>query len=365
MIDRRPLIDQDEIDAVVEVLKSRELDGFRGSPGEAFLGGTKVREFERKFADKFGVKHAVSFNSCTSALHAACVSIGIEQGDEVLVSPYTMTSSAKCVLMAGGKPKFVDIDPDYFCIDPELAEWSVSPRTKAIIPVHLCGQPADMSRIMQIAKKHNLKVIEDSAQAIGSTYHGIYTGTIGDCGVFSFGAPKTLTTGTGGMLVTNNDSIWDKATKVRNHGEMCGDMILGFNYRMTEIQAAIGIVQLNKLEWQNDTRITLANRLSMGLEGTGLIPPKVREGCKHVYYTYPVKVTNRKKICTELTRKGFYLGEGYSVPLNRIPLYKTRIKMPVAEEMYDSRLAVTDILKPPMTIDDVDKMVEVIHGLVS
>jgi len=182
---------QDETNAVIEVMKSGVLDGFRGEPGEQFYGGPKVREFESAFAEKFGVKYAVAFNSCTAALHAACVAT-LDKG-EAITTPFTMTSTAKCALMAGGTVKFADIEPETFCIDPYKIE--ITSKTKVLIPVHLFGHPADMDAIMSIARKHNLKVIEDSAQAIGATYKGRLTGTIGDCGVFSFGQPKTLSTG--------------------------------------------------------------------------------------------------------------------------------------------------------------------------
>ncbi len=358
-----PIIRKEEINAVIEVLRSGKLSGFRGAPGEGFLGGSKIRQFEQEFADYFGVKYAITFNSGTSALHGACVACGIKADDEVIVSPFTFTASAKCVLMAGGKPVFVDIKPDIFCIDPE--KIVVTPKTKAIIPVHLCGHPADMDEIMSIAREHNLKVIEDSCQAIGAIYKNQLTGTIGDCGVFSFGKPKTITTGEGGMLITNDTGIAETARLVRNHGEMLNDVVLGYNYRMTEMQAALGIIQFRKLDTLNRTRVELCEYLTERLSKIdGITPPVVYPDCKHVYYTYAVRCDNREKLMRGLASKGIYFGAGYVKPLYLHPIYGGKKgDCPVAERMYDRELMVTDICRPPATIEEMDYIADTLEGL--
>ena len=363
---RSPVIEQDEIEAIESVLKKGALSGFRGAPGNGFLGGEKVREFEEKFASYFGVKYAVTFNSCTSALHGACVACGIKAGDEVVVTPFSFTSSAKCALYVGAKPVFADIQNDIFCIDPKEIEKKITPKTRAIIPVHLCGHPADMDRIMAIASKYGIKVIEDSAQAIGATYKGRYTGTIGHCGVFSFDYAKTMTTGEGGMLITDNPEIAEIAQAVRNHGEMLGGDVLGFNYRMTEFQAAMGIVQFSKLGFLNDWRIKLCDHLTERLMKIGgIVPPKVYYDCKHVYFTYAIKVKeNRDEIVKLLNDRGIYMGAGYNRPLHLLPIYKGKEgDCPVAEQMYNETLMVTDVCKYPQTIDDMDYIADTLEEI--
>ncbi len=350
--DAHPLISQDEIDAVVDVLKSRRLSGFVAGSMD---GGSKVVEFEKKFAEHMGIKHAISFNSCTSALHGACIACDVKPWHDVIVSPFTFTASVKCVNMCGAAPIFADIEPDTFCIDPQ--KLRTTSRCKAIIPVHLCGQPADMNPIMDFAKAHNMMVIEDAAQAIGAEYESRKVGTIGDCGVFSFDAHKTMTTGEGGMLITNNDKIAHKARLIRNHGEVLDELIIGYNYRLTEIQAALGIVQLDKLDGMNRHRQILCQHVTEYLKKNvpQVVPPVVRKGCTHVYFTYAVKVPRRKELMEFLKSKGIYFGEGYVKPLYRLKAYGGYKGMcPVAERMYETELIVTDRLRPPATIEDAE-----------
>ena len=201
---RHPMIGDEEKRLVMEVLESGNLSTFRAEAGENFLGGKKIKEFETNFANYLGVKYAVSFNSATSALHAAVVAVGVKPGEEVIVPPYTFTSTATSVLMHNAIPVFADIQDDIFCIDPKAIEEKITEHTRAIIPVHLFGHSAEMDEIMSLARKYNLKVIEDCAQSAGGKYKGYNLGTIGDCGVFSFQETKAISTGEGGMLVTND-----------------------------------------------------------------------------------------------------------------------------------------------------------------
>ncbi len=340
-----PVIEQDDIDNVTEVLRSGNLSGFAGRVGDAFLGGEKVKQFESDFASYFGVKYAVSFNSCTSALHAAMVACGVTDGDEVITTPFSFTASAKCALMVGAEPIFVDIKPDIFCIDPSKIEKRITPRTRAILPVHLFGHPADMDEIMRIATKYRLCVVEDAAQAIGSIYKNRYVGTIGDCGVFSFDSHKTITTGEGGMLITNKSSIAATAQAVRNHGEMLRSYVLGWNYRLTEFQAALGISQFKKLDRINQSRIDLCNRLTDRLSQiSGIVPPVVYPFCKHTYFLYAVKVqTPRNILLSELSKRGIYFGKGYNEPLHLLPIYGGREgDCPIAERMFNEELIATN-----------------------
>ena len=354
-----PVITDEEIEAVTEVLRSGKLSGFSARPDNTFYGGKKVREFEKAFAEKFGVRYAVAFNSATAALHASVVACGVKSKDEVIVSPYTFTASASCVLHAGAKPVFADIQPDIFCIDPRQIAKAITSKTEAIIVVHLCGHPADMNEIMGMARILDIKVIEDSCQAIGAKYDGCYTGTVGDCGIFSFQNTKTITTGEGGMLVTNDSKIHKKACLVRNHGEVQSNT-LGWNYRMGEMEAALGIVQLGKLDFLNDRRIELCNYMTEQLsEVDGLTPPVVYPDCKHTYYTYAIKYdadkigVSRSEFTKRLKDKGIFIGEGYVKPLHLLPIYGGKEgDCPVAERMWKEELLVTDIFRYPMTLSD-------------
>src|SRR5438876_7519575 len=188
-----PILGEEEKRAVMEVLESGHLSTFIAAPGQFFLGGEKIKQFEREFAAYHDVKYAVAFNSATAALHAAVVAVEIEPGKEVIVPPYTFTSTATCALMHNVIPVFADIQVDNYCLDPEAVRRAISPLTRAVITVHLFGHPADMDPLIDIARKHNLKVIEDCAQAPGATYKGQLAGTLGDCGIFSFTESKTIT----------------------------------------------------------------------------------------------------------------------------------------------------------------------------
>lgn len=249
-----PLIGEEEKRAVLEVLKSGNLSTFSASTA-GFMGGKKIQEFERNFADYFGAKHAIAVNSATAALHCALASIGCGPGDEVIVPPYTFTATATSVLMHNSIPIFSDVDPKTFCLDPKLLEEKINTKTKAILPVHLLGHPADMEMIMEIARKNDLTVIEDNAQSPGAKIDGRYAGTIGDLGIFSFQETKNIAVGEGGMIISDNDELAQRCRMVRNHGEVIIQgkkreylsNIIGWNYRMTELEAAIGIEQFKKV----------------------------------------------------------------------------------------------------------------------
>lgn len=366
-VNKHPIIEQEAIDLVERVIRSGSLSGFRGSPS-GHAGGTMVKLLEYEFRKYFDIKHALSMNSATACLHAACIACGIGVGDEVIVTPYSFASSATCVLMAGATPVFADIEPDTFCLDPVSVEEHVTWKTKAIIPVHLCGHPANMDAIMDIAERYDLKVIEDAAQSIGATYNGKYAGTIGDCGVFSFNQSKHISTGEGGMLITDDDKIARIVMAVRNHGEVSDpDLnIIGYNYRMCEVEAVLALSQFSRLDEMNQHRIGLCNYIS-GKLPEGLIPPVTHPWCKHVFYTYAVKYdgTDRDAFQDKLIKKGVYFGKGYVKPLHLLPVFNGVMgDCPVAERMYLDELMVTDIFRYPMTVKDVDKIVKVINEVI-
>lgn len=392
-----PVIGEEEKRAVLEVLESGRLSTFIASPGEYFLGGKKIKEFERHFAEYHGVEHAVAFNSATAALHAAIVGVGVEPGEEVIVPPYTFTSTATCALMQNAIPVFADIEDVSFGLDPAVVERAITSWTRAIIPVHLFGHPGNIEAVMQIARRRRLKVIEDCAQAPGAKWNGQLVGTFGDCGVFSFTESKTITTGEGGMLITNDASVAERARMVRNHGEMIiegqkersySSSMLGWNYRMTEIEAALGIVQFGRLEDLNKCRIELANYLSAKIRGIdGVSAPVTVAGARHVYYVYAMKYDEAKAgiprdvFVAAMNAEGIPFSAGYVRPLYLAPLYQNRRHAafdnyfgdaqykkgacPTAERMHEREVMLTGIVRFPATerdMDDVaDAMAKVIH----
>ena len=390
-----PVIGDEEKKAVQEVLDSGRLSSFIAAPGENFLGGEKIRGFETLFREYHGTKYAVAFNSATAALHAAVVACGVQPGEEVITTPYTFTSTATSVLMNNSIPVFADIKEDTYNIDPTEIEKNISPLTRAIIPVHLFGNPADMDEIIEIADKHDLKVIEDCAQSPGALYKGKLTGTLGDCGIYSFTENKNITSGEGGMLVTDDEEIAEIARLVRNHGEavIAGQKrsykstILGWNYRMTEVDAAIGIEQFKKLNYFTDERIRLADYLAEGLKGVeGLKMPVVYPNNKHVYYVFAMKYDEsvigipRNRFVEALNAEGIPFGAGYIRPLYMSPIYHENKHFiyryykgkasydeglcPIAERCHFKELIMTLLTRPQATENDMDDIIHAVHKII-
>jgi len=395
-------IGKEEMKAAIKVIRSGVLSKFLGCWDKDFYGGPKVQELEKKWAKAFNVKHAITVNSCTSGLYAACGAVGIGPGDEVIVSPYTMSASASCVLVYNAIPVFADVDEDTFCISPGAIEKVISPKTKAIVVVHIMGHTADMDGIMRLAKKYNLKVIEDCAQSPGATYKNKKVGTIGDIGIFSLNYHKTIHTGEGGIAVTGDEKLADRLKLIRNHAEaVCEDMgvtnlvnLLGFNYRMTEIESAIGIEQLKKLDRLTNPRIVLANYLTKKLSNIkGITPPVVKSYAKHVYYIYPIKYDeknigiSRETFVKALESEGIPFYQGYSIPLYLQPIYQKQIVYgnkgcpftcryygkkisyskglcPVAERLYEKELMYINLCRPPLSYKDMDDIANAIKKLI-
>ena len=333
-------IGNEEARAAREVIESGVLSQFIGAWHEDFLGGPKVRAFERAWEAYFGVKHAVSVNSCTSALSAAVGALGIEPGDEVIVSPWTMSASATAILHWNAIPVFADIERDTFNLDPKSVEANITPHTRAIVAVDIFGHAADMEAILAIATRHGLKVISDSAQAPGAMYRGKYAGTLAHIGCYSLNYHKHIHTGEGGVLVTDDDRLADRARMIRNHGEAVAagkgeaDLVnmVGYNYRLGEIEAAMGIEQLKKLKSLVAGRQRRAERLTQGLAGLpGLRTPLVRPQYTHVYYVYPIVLdtsllrVSRDRIHEALVAEGVSgLGASY-MNIHRMPMYQKKV----------------------------------------
>lgn len=402
---RRRTMGDEEKRSVNEVLDSDVLSAFIGGAGPFFLGGKKVKEFEDKWKSEYGFKHAISINSWTSGLMVAIGAIGIEPGDEVICSPYSMSASATCALFYGGIPVFADIEPHTYCLSPESILSKITERTKAIIVVHLFGGCADMDPIMEIAHRYNLKVIEDAAQAPGVYYKGKPIGAIGDIGGFSLNFHKHIHTGEGGMLVTNNDQLALRAQLIRNHGENAIESlkvenisnIIGGNFRLTEIQAAIGIEQLKKLKGYLNRRNLLADYFVHSLNSMdGIDVSQNLSNGTNSYYVTPFKFDAAK---AGLSRKLFVsavnaelpvpsgvedvpLTEGYVKPLYLNPIYQKQIAIgskgfpfivnngvkynysngicPITEWLYEKSLVLCPLIREPLNIEDVDDLLKAI-----
>lgn len=347
-----PLLSDEEKQAVLEVLESGQL-----------VQAEKVGAFEEAFAAYCGTKHAIATSSGTTALQTAILAHGIGPGDEVITTPFTFIASANAILFAGARPVFVDIDERTYNINPSCIEAAITPRTKAILPVHLFGNPCDMEAIMDIATRHGLVVIEDACQAHGAMVKGRKVGSFGT-GCFSFYPTKNITTAEGGMITTDDDEVADRARLIRNHGqrERYYHEMIGYNFRMTEIQAAIGLVQLGKLEHFIATRRANAAYLTQRLKG--VIIPVEAPGCRHVYHQYTVRVPDgRDQLANHLRAKGIATGVYYPLPVHKQCAYQ-RLGygdyLPVAEAVSREVLALP--VHPALTCEELDRIVEGVNS---
>jgi perosamine synthetase len=394
-------IGPEEKQAAQEVLDSGNLSQFLGAWSDDFYGGPKVQEFERAWAKHAQTKFAYSVNSNTSGLYAAIGACNLGPGDEVIVSPYTMSASAIAPVIYGAVPVFADIDPRTFCLDPASIEERITTRTRAILVVHLFGHPADMDAINALARRFNLAVIEDCAQAPASSYRGKSVGGLGDLGVFSLNYHKHIHTGEGGLVTTDNDELAEKVSLIRNHGEQVveekgtRDLIntFGFNYRLTELQAAIGIEQLKKLPRLIEIRRQHSEFLNEYLgQFEGITAPYLAQDCVHSYYTQAFRYqadivgiprdTFLRALRAELPssygrEKNSLIGGGYVRPLYLQPVYQQRVGKcafncpryegqasykrgicPVTERMHYSELFTLEFNRPGMTEADLQDVLD-------
>ena len=330
-------IDNKEAQAVKLVLKSGKLSQFIASKDNFFYGGKKVIEFENKFKKHFKVRHAISVNSWTSGLIICIGALDLKPGDEVILSPWTMSACAAAILHWNVIPIFADIDKNNFCIDPESIKKKITKKTKAIMAIDIFGNPCDMNKIKKISKKYNLKIISDSAQAIGAKYLGKYAGTLADIGGYSFNYHKHMNTGEGGMIVTNNKKLAKYCQELRNHSEVTGKVdkkknrnLIGYNHRLTEIQAAIGIEQLKKLKRIISKKQEIAQKLSKYFDNfEGLKPPENLNKITSAYYVYAIIIDkniikfNKNKIIDELNKRKIPVKGEYSM-LHTLPIFKSK-----------------------------------------
>ena len=325
--------------------------------------GAKVEKFETSFAKWVGAKKAVAVNSGTSALHIGNLSLGIGPGDEVIVPAFTFAASANSIALTGAKPVFCDVEEDYFTIDPNKVEKLITPKTKAIMAVHLYGQMCDMKSLKAIADKHGLFLIEDAAQAHGASIEGIPAGSWGDFAAFSFYPTKNMTTGEGGAITTGNEELVRMSKLLRNQGmlERYRNEVVGLNNRMTEISAVIGLEQLRRVDGFNGKRIRNAQILSEGLSGVGGINiPSIRQNAKHVFHQYTVRIDgDRDLFASELKRLGVDNAVYYPVPVNRLSPFARSETLPVSE--YLSKHCLSLPVHPSLTRVQLKKVISAVR----
>ncbi|HIQ06556.1 MAG TPA: DegT/DnrJ/EryC1/StrS family aminotransferase, partial [Anaerolineae bacterium] len=304
-----------EIDAAIQ----RVLDH------TGFIMGKEVADFEKAFANYCQTEYAVGVASGTAALHLALLACGVGPGDEVITTPFTFFATGEAISQTGAKPVFVDIDPVTYNIDPSRIEAAITPRTKAIIPVHLYGQPADMDPILEIAQEHGVKVIEDAAQAHGAEYHGRRAGSIGDLACFSFYPSKNLGCyGDGGAVVGSDVALIEQVRLLRDHGRTSKyeHAELGWGYRLDAMQAAILGAKLPHLDAWNDARRAAAYRYNELLAGMDVVTPRELNGVCAVYHCYVIRTPHRDEVVVRLRSQGIGAGIHYPIPLHLQPAYE-------------------------------------------
>jgi perosamine synthetase len=347
----RPQMGEEEKQRVWEAMASGSL-----------AQGPRVRELERDFAAFIGAGHAVATSSGTTALHLALLGYGIGPGDEVVTVPFTFIASANSVLYTGARPVFVDIDERDFTIDVDLVEAAITDRTKAIMPVSLYGQPADMPAITAIAERHGLAVVEDACQAHGAGIDGRKSGTWG-AGTFSFYPTKNMTTGEGGMLTTDDGELAERVRLLREHGMKVRyhHEVVGYNFRMTDIAAAIGLAQLPKLPEFNARRQAIAARYDAELRG--VVTPTVRPGVTHVYHQYTIRVRERDAFAEQLKERGVGSAIYYPIPVHRqksfVALGFGTGRFPVTERLTEQVLSIP--VHPSLTDEEVATVIGAVN----
>jgi dTDP-4-amino-4,6-dideoxygalactose transaminase len=350
---------KNEIDAAIEsVLESGQ-----------FILGSEVAAFEEEFAAYCQARYAVGVNSGTSALHLSLLAAGIGPGDEVITVPFTFVATTSAIYYTGARPIFVDVDPRSFTMDPAGIESAITARTKAIMPVHLYGQPADMDPILAVARKHELVVIEDACQAHGAEYNGRRVGSLGDAGCFSFYPGKNLGAyGEGGMVVTDNAEHARTIRMLRDWGaeKKYQHVLKGYNYRLEALQAAVLRVKLRYLEAWTDARRAVAERYDKLFAGSGVRTPEAMSYARHVYHVYAIRVKNRQRLQDDLTRQGIQTGIHYPHPIHTLPAFADlgyRLgDFACSEQAADEVLSLP--MFPELTLSQTQRVVDAVCSLV-
>lgn len=349
----KPIIGEDEIEAVTRVMRSGMV-----------AQGPEVAAFETEFSEHFGLGRAsVAVNSGTSGLHIGLLAAGIKAGDEVIVPSFTFAATANSVALTGATPVFADIEPGSFCLDPASVEASITDRTKAIMPVHLYGHPANMKALQEIADKHGLQLFEDAAQAHGASLHGTPVGSFGTFGAFSLYPTKNMTSGEGGMITVADAEVERRCRLYRNQGmlKQYHNEVVGLNNRMTDIHAAIGRVQLTKVGDWTKKRQENAAFLSLNLQG--VTPPPVAEGAVHVYHQYTIRVPEDRDGFSAALKEQFQVGSGmfYPVPNHRLQPFQSPVDLPETEKAAKECLSLP--VHPSLTQADLERIVTAVNTL--
>jgi dTDP-4-amino-4,6-dideoxygalactose transaminase len=342
----RPMIGDAEQEAVRRVLASGRL-----------AQGPEVEAFEEEFSDVVGQRPCVAVSSGTSALHLALMAAGVGQGDEVILPSFTHVSTANAVRLVGAEPVFADIDPETFCVDADAVGAAVSARTAALLPVHLYGHPAPVRELRAIASEHGLLLIEDASQAHMATVDGRPVGAWGDSAVFSFYGTKNMTTGEGGMVVTDDEATARAVRLLRSQGGDGGSPTIGFNARMPEVAAAMGRVQLRRLTSFTAARQSHAAQLDARLQG--VVTPSVAKGVEHVFHQYTVRAANRDELESRLTTSGIGCAVYYRTPVHHLPAHRSSVHLPETDRAAAEVLSLP--VGPHLTADDVGTIVEAVN----
>ena len=354
-----PFVGKEEISAVVSILKEGELTS------AAYKGGKQVREFEKLASSFVNSTYAVAVNSGTAALQAALYALDIKKGDEILIPSFTFVATANAVMSTGAKPVFVDILKENYTMDPKDMKNKISKKTKAIIPVHLYGNVAFIDNILEISKKYNIRIIEDSAQSLGSTFKGKHTGTFSDLGCYSMYPAKVMTAGEGGFIVTNNKKLHEKLLMVRNHGMLKGydTRTLGLNLRLPEISAAIATVQIKKLPKFLKIRRKNAELLSQLISNLKIKIPIERKNESVNWYLYTISTSNRNKILNKLNSKGIGAASYYTNPVHKTPFYNQKTSLPITDWASSHVLSLP--VHPKVTSKDVEFIAKTLGGIIN
>ena len=354
-----PILGKEELSAVVSVVKSG------GLTSASKDGGKNVQEFEKSVRSFVKAKYAISVNSGTAALQAALYALDIKKGDEVIVPSFTFVASANAIASTGAKPVFADILKENFTIDPDSITKKITRKTKAIMPVHLYGHISSLDRIKEIAQKHNLSVVEDAAQSLGSTFKEKQTGTFFQLGCYSLYPGKVITSGEGGVIVTNNKKLYEKLQMIRNHGMVKGydSKIFGLNLRLPEINAAIAKIQIKKLPKFIQSRRRNAKLLSDLLSDSKIQLPSERKNEKFNWSLYTIATKNRDSILKKLNSKGIGAAVYYPIPVHKIPIYKIKSKLTNTD--WASKHVLSLPVHPNVSAKNVEYIAKTVRDLVN